>query len=85
MIVVATLLGLLVNFVGINPTDALFYSAVLNGLLAPPLLVLIMLASNDESVMGDRTNNLPVNVLGWLAMVVMAIRAVVLIGTWILA
>ena len=85
VIVVATLLGLLINFVGINPIDALFYSAVLNGLLAPPLLVLIMLASNDESVMGDRTNNLAVNVLGWLAMVVMAISVVILIATWVLA
>ena len=48
VIVVASLVGMLINFLGINPIDALFWTAVLNGLLAPPLLVLIMLVANSQ-------------------------------------
>ena len=48
VIVAATLIGMVINFVGIDPIDALVLTAVLNGLLAPPLLVLVMLVSNDR-------------------------------------
>ncbi len=44
------------NFLGINPIYALFWTAVFNGFLAPPLLVLVMLVANDRTVMGQRTN-----------------------------
>ena len=43
---------MLFNFLGINPIDALFWTAVLNGFLAPPLLVLVMLVANDRTIMG---------------------------------
>jgi NRAMP (natural resistance-associated macrophage protein)-like metal ion transporter len=79
VIAAATLLGMLINFLGINPIDALFWTAVLNGLLAPPLLVMIMLIANDRETMGARTNTRWTNVLGWGAAALMAASAV----TWI--
>ncbi len=82
IIVAATLVGMLINFVGINPIAALFWTAVLNGVLAPPLLVVIMLVANNRQVMGTRVNGRLLNVLGWLAAGVMALAAVALVLTW---
>ena len=81
-IVVATLVGMALNFLGINPIDALFYTAVINGLLAPPLLVLIMLVSNRRDIMAARTNNRVTNVVGWLTTLAMSGAAVVLVASW---
>src|SRR5207237_3912723 len=52
MIVVPTLIGMLINFLGINPITALFWTAVINGFLAPPMLLVIMLIANNSRVMG---------------------------------
>ena len=65
VIVGLTLIGMLINFLGINPIQALFWTAVINGLLAPPLLVVIMLISNNKQIMGERVNSWWLNVLGW--------------------
>lgn len=62
---VATLGGMLVNFVGVNTINALFLVAVINGFLTPPLLIVIMLISNNRAVMGDRVNGVALNVIGW--------------------
>ncbi|MFH2062886.1 MAG: Nramp family divalent metal transporter [bacterium] len=72
VIVLATLVGLVVNFVGIPPFKMLYYTAVLNGLIAPPLLVLILLISNNRKIMGKRTNGLLSNALGLIIVAVMA-------------
>jgi Mn2+/Fe2+ NRAMP family transporter len=79
---VSTLAGLLINYAGISPIKALFWTAVINGLLAPPLLVIIMLIANNQKVMGKRTNGGLTNVLGWLTTVVMFAAAICLILTW---
>ncbi len=81
VIAAATLVGVGINFLGINPITALVLSAVLNGLLAPPLLVLVMLVSNDRAVMGERTNGRLLNVVGWATTLTMAIAALALIVT----
>ncbi len=81
VIAAATLVGMSINFLGINPITALVLSAVLNGLLAPPLLVLVMLVSNDRAVMGERTNGPLLNVVGWATTLAMAIAALALIIT----
>ena len=84
VIVVATLVGMLINFLGINPFDALFWTAVINGFVAPPLLLLIMLVSNNGSIMGNRVNGLGLNILGWLATAAMFIAAIALVlTTWV--
>jgi NRAMP (natural resistance-associated macrophage protein)-like metal ion transporter len=75
VIVGSTLVGLLVNVLGIDPITALYWTAVLNGLLAPPLLVLIMLIANNPTVMGTRVNGRGLNVLGWGTVGVMTAAA----------
>jgi Mn2+/Fe2+ NRAMP family transporter len=81
VIVAATLIGMLINFVGINPIDALFWSAVINGFIAPPILLVIMLVSNNTRIMGDRVNGVWLNLLGWLATLLMFAAAVALVLT----
>jgi NRAMP (natural resistance-associated macrophage protein)-like metal ion transporter len=82
VIAVSTLVGMLMNFLKINPISALFWTAVINGFLAPPLLVIIMLVANNRQVMGDRVNGRWANFLGWGAAAVMTAAAVALIATW---
>jgi NRAMP (natural resistance-associated macrophage protein)-like metal ion transporter len=82
VIAVSTTVGMLINFTGINPIRALFWTAVINGLLAPPLLVLIMFVSNNRKVMGIHTNGKLTNVLGWAAAAIMVAAAAGMILTW---
>ncbi len=84
VIVVATIVGMLINFVGINPIQALVITAVINGLLAPPLLVLVMLVANNQKVMGAWTNGRWLNVIGWATTAVMGVAAVALVLTTVL-
>lgn len=82
VIVASTVVGLVINFVGINPMKALFWTAVLNGLLAPPIMVVIMLIANDRRVMGERVNGVWSNVLGWAGTVAMFAAAIALVLNW---
>jgi len=82
VIAISTAVGMLINFLGINPIRALFWSAVINGMLAPPLLVLIMLIANNRKVMGKRVNGSGANIIGWLATIVMFVAAIGMILTW---
>jgi Mn2+/Fe2+ NRAMP family transporter len=77
----STLAALFMNFLGINPVKALFWTAVINGFLAPPLLVVIMLIANNRKVMGERVNGLGLNVLGWATAALMFAAAVALVLT----
>jgi NRAMP (natural resistance-associated macrophage protein)-like metal ion transporter len=81
-IALSTLVGVLIDLIGINPITALFWTAVINGLVAPPLLVVVMLVANDKRVMGDRTNGPWANIIGWLAAVVMFAAAAAMLVTW---
>lgn len=72
----STLIGMFINFAGINPMSALFWTAVINGLVSPPLLVIIMLVSNNKEVMGDKVNGLATNIVGCLAIAVMFVAAI---------
>jgi Mn2+/Fe2+ NRAMP family transporter len=67
--VLATAIGVGMNFIGINPIDALFYAAVLNGIVAPPILVLVMLAARNPKIMGKQTIGPLLTTLGWIATV----------------
>ena len=77
----STIVGMQVNLMGIDPIAMLFWSAVLNGLLAPVLLVFIMLVSSDRRVVGERRNGPLANVLGWTATAVMGAAAAALVAT----
>jgi len=82
LIVIATLVGCLLNFFQIPPVAALFWTAVINGVLAPPLLVIIMLISSNKTIMGNRTNGPLTNVLGWATAAIMTLAAVGMFVTW---
>ena len=81
VIAVAMLIGLAMNFAGLNAVKMLFWSAVLNGVLAPPLVVLVVLLSSDPKVMGDRINSRTARMLGWLCAAVMTAAAIALLLT----
>lgn len=83
VLVGATLVGIAIDFMGVDPMRALVVTAVVNGLLAPPLLVLVMLVSNDRKVMGERTNGRWLNLLGWLTTGLMGLAALTLVMTTI--
>jgi NRAMP (natural resistance-associated macrophage protein)-like metal ion transporter len=83
VIAASTLVGMLINFAGINPISALFWTAIINGLISPPLLVIIMLVSNNRQVMGDKVNGAGTNIVGWLAVVVMFVAAIGMLMTWL--
>jgi Mn2+/Fe2+ NRAMP family transporter len=72
-----------INFLGINPITALVISAVLNGVVAAPLIVLVMLVSNDRKVLGERANGRLLNVVGWMTALVMGLAVVGLVATTI--
>jgi NRAMP (natural resistance-associated macrophage protein)-like metal ion transporter len=81
VIAFATLVGLALNLLGVNPIAALVYSAVINGLVAVPLLVVILRIANDRAVMGPHTNGRLSNVVGILAAVFMGVAAVVTVAS----
>jgi NRAMP (natural resistance-associated macrophage protein)-like metal ion transporter len=81
IIAASTLVGMAMNFIGISPIKALFWTGVINGFLAPPLLVLLMLVANNRRVLGKRVNGLGLNVLGWLTTILMFFAAIALVIT----
>ncbi len=76
----ATIVGMLLDFVGVNPMRALYYSAAVNGLIAPPLMVVILRMANDRRIMGRYTNGPAQNVLGGIVTLVMGLASLLLIG-----
>jgi NRAMP (natural resistance-associated macrophage protein)-like metal ion transporter len=81
IVAAAMILGLASNYAGFNAVKMLFWSAVLNGLLAPPLIVLVVLLTSNKEVMGDRANPPLLKWLGWLTAAVMTLAAVALFAT----
>jgi NRAMP (natural resistance-associated macrophage protein)-like metal ion transporter len=73
--------GVLLESLQLNPLRLLFLAALLNGLLAPPLLVLVMLVGNSRRIMGDRVGGFWLNLLGWTAAGVMTVAAVLFLGS----
>ena len=78
VMIVAMLIGLIVSFIGIPPFQMLYYTAVLNGLAAPLLLVFILCISNNKKIMGAHTNKPLSNILGIFITVVMAAAGIAL-------
>lgn len=76
IIILATLIGLLVNFTSIKPFQMLYYTAIFNGICAPPLLFLIMLIGNNKKIMGEHTNSTIPNILGFTITLVMTLASI---------
>jgi NRAMP (natural resistance-associated macrophage protein)-like metal ion transporter len=81
VLAVATLVGLALNFVGMNPIRALFWSAVINGVVSVPLMVVTLLMAVNPRVMGKFTLPLRLRVLGWIATVAMLVASIGLFAT----
>lgn len=79
IIAAAMIVGALINFLPIPPFKLLYYAAALNGLCAPPLLILIMLIANNKKIMGKYTNGKVFNILGWTITVLMGFCGIALI------
>lgn len=79
VITIATIVGLLINFIGIDPMRALYYSAAINGLMAPPLMLIILFLGNNKKVMGKYTNGLLGNITGVIATLIMGAAGLFLI------
>lgn len=76
VIILSTLVGASLNFIGIDPIKALIYAAVANGIVAPLILALIVLISSNRHVMGQWVNRPYLTVLGWATTLIMAIAGV---------
>ena len=81
IIALATLAGVAMNFLHIDPVKALFYTAVINGVVAPPLLILIVLLGSDRTFMDDKVSGRLSLLFTWTGTIFMTIAAIALLVT----
>jgi len=79
-----TALAVGLNFLGLNPMKALVWSGIVQGFSTPPLLLLILLMTNNPAIMGDRVNGRWTNVLGWITVAAIFSASIGLVATWFL-
>lgn len=79
VIAASTLIGVVVNFTPIQPFKLLYYSAAINGVGAPLLMILVLLITNNKTIMKEHTNTRFSNVLGWIITVIMSVGAIALL------
>ncbi len=82
-IAAATLIGIGIDFVALDPIKALFWSAVINGVIAVPLMVVMMIMTARPAVMGRFTLPRPLLLMGWLATAVMGLTVLAMFWTWL--
>jgi len=80
-IVISTLIGIAINFVGLDPIRALFWTAVINGVIAVPLMAVMMVMAMDRRVMGRFVLPRPLWALGWLCTLALAAAVAVMFAT----
>lgn len=78
----ATLMGIAGNLIGMDPIRALFWAAVINGVIAVPLMAVMMVMASSPQVMGTFTLPRPLWVMGWLCTLVMAVAVGAMVVTW---
>jgi len=81
VIITSTVLGFLMTLIDINPFKALFYTAVIYGLISPPLILFVILLSNNKKVMGSYVNTKTTNILGILTLLIMTVAAIAFLVT----
>jgi len=79
VLAVSMALGIALNYAGLDAIKLLFTTALINGLLAPPLILIVLLLTSDRKVMGDATNSLALAVVGWITLAVMVAAALGLV------
>jgi Mn2+/Fe2+ NRAMP family transporter len=77
------LIGVALSFSPIHPIRLLLWSAVVNGILAPPLIIIVIIICNNPKVMGSFRNGRTLNVFGSIAAAIMSGSALALIASWI--
>lgn len=82
VVAVSMLVGMTMNFAGLNAIRALFWSAILNGVLAPPLIIIILLVCNNRRVMAEHVNGRLLNILGVITALVMGLAALAMLIGW---
>jgi Mn2+/Fe2+ NRAMP family transporter len=82
-IIASTVIGLCINFIAINPITALIYAAVINGIVAVPLLFAILKTANNKQILKHKTNGKMSNILGWTTFVLMASSVTVMFTLFI--
>lgn len=80
-IVISTIIGLLLNFIGIEPIKALIYAAIINGVISIPILVIIMKISNDKKLLGQNVNGRISNIIGVITIIIMTIPVIFIVLT----
>jgi len=76
VIIISMLVGLGLNFIGLDPIKALIYSAVANGMVAPLVLFLIVIISSNKKIMGDWANHRSTTIIGWIIASLMAVAGI---------
>ena len=76
IIIVAVILGIILNFIGLDPIKALIYSAVLNGIISPIMIFFIVHLSGDGEVMGNFKNSRATKLVGYLTIFLMSLASV---------
>jgi NRAMP (natural resistance-associated macrophage protein)-like metal ion transporter len=83
VIAASMLIGVALTFSPIDPISLLLWSAVVNGILAPPLIIILLIISNNPKVMGSFRNGWSLNALGGIAAVLMSGSAIALVASWL--
>ena len=78
----STVVGLWINFMGLDPIRALFYTAIINGIIAVPLLIAVIKVANDKKILHTHTNRKLSNILGWVTVTIMGFSIIIMIFTW---
>src|SRR5919197_1308053 len=79
VIAISTLIGLMINFTSIDPIKMLVYSAMINGIVATPILIAVMKIANDKTILKDKVNSKLSNSNGWIAVVMMRISVIIML------
>jgi NRAMP (natural resistance-associated macrophage protein)-like metal ion transporter len=84
VIIVITIIAMALNFLNFNPMKALVWAGIVQGFSTPPLMLLIMLITNNKKIMGKHVNSRGLNILGWITTVAVFGATIGLIITWIM-
>ena len=76
VIIISMLIGLGINFIGLNPIKALIYAAVANGIVAPMVLIPIVIISSNKKIMGEWVNKPFTKIIGWVVIAIMALAGI---------
>ena len=82
IVAIATILGVALNFTPVDPIKALFWSAVINGIISVPIMIVMMLIAVRVDIMGEFVISPRLTILGWLATLSMVIVVIAMVATW---